>query len=113
MQFPQALGPPSIVLAPIASLDASPKILKIGPDRKLYYSVGPACDQSGTCRCGGAVASAPQVQYCSIARVSLDGAGATSRITGAFFAGARISRALARAAMRPDARSCLLAWRCL
>ena len=109
----QALGSPSIVLAPIASLDGSPKILKIGPDRKLYYSVGPSCDQSGTCQCGDAVASAPQVYYCSIARVSLDGAGATSRITGAFFAGARISCALARAAMRPDARSCLLAWRYL
>ncbi|CAK0787214.1 hypothetical protein CVIRNUC_010430 [Coccomyxa viridis] len=78
----KALGSPGIVLAPIASLDGSPKILKIGPDRKLYYSVGPSCDQSGTCRCGDAVASAPQVHYCSIARVSLDGAGATSRITG-------------------------------
>ena len=86
----QALGSPSIVLAPIASLDASPKILKIGPDRKLYYSVGPSCDQSGACRCGGAVVSSPQVQYCSIARVSLEGAGAASRITGTSYAGAPI-----------------------
>lgn len=79
---PQALGLPSIVLAPIASGDANPKILKIGPDRKLYYGVGPSCDQSGMCQCGGAVASSPQVQYCSVARVSLDGTGATTRITG-------------------------------
>ena len=102
MHSPQALGPPSIVLSPIASLDASPKILAVGPDQKLYYGVGPACDQSGACRCAGAVASLPQVQYCSIARVALDGTGAASRITG---------RSFARAALRPDAKSCPIAWR--
>ena len=91
---PQALSPPSIVLAPIASGDADPKILKLGPDRKLYYGVGPSCDQSRMCQCGSAVASLPQVQYCSIAQVSLDGTGATSIITG---------MSSARAAMRPDA----------
>ena len=95
MQSLQALGPPSIVLSPIASLDTSPKILKVGPDRKLYYGVGPACDQSSACQCGGAVAGSPQVQYCSIARVSLDGSGAASRITG---------MSSARAAMRLDAK---------
>ena len=78
----QPLESPSIVLAPIAAGDASAKVIGIGPDKKLYYSVGPTCDRTGACQCGGQVSTSPAVQYCSISQAGIDGSSPVSKITG-------------------------------
>ena len=78
----QQLDSPSIVLAPIAAGDSSAKVIGIGPDKKLYYSVGPACDNTGACQCGGQVSTSPAVQYCSIGQAGVDGSSPVSKITG-------------------------------
>lgn len=78
----QPFPAPTVLLSSIAPLDGGPKVIGMGPDGRLYISIGAACS-GATCTCGGQVKLGDDtVTYCSIAYLFPNGTDFRSKITG-------------------------------